>query len=242
MSGGSEQYWITSRGTVEAIARVDPGIAELTFARPTGIVLRGWPGAVHGRAWASCAVFEADLAAGLVPPDVKAVMYDPEGWDKTPLDERQDPVTFIRRFANLARERGFLTIVTPHQGLVEVPGSPFAPNGGETKEEAFLRSGITAEAARVADICETQPQRLQRDPAVYREFVQESAAQARGANPAVRFLSGLSTHPGYPATPKMLADAWHSVRDLVDGHYLSLGMRGRNPGAAAQFLRAIAAD
>ena len=237
MSGSAEQHWVTSHGTVRAIARVDPEVAEQTFARPTGIVLGGWPGAVHGRAWASCAEFEADLAAGRIPPDVRAVMYDPEGWEKTPVDERRDPVSFIHRFASLARERGFLTIVTPHQGLVEAPGSPFAPRGGETKEEAFVRSGITAEAARLADVCETQPQRLQRDPPAYREFVQETANQAREANPGVVFLSGLSTHPGYAATAEMLLAAWERVRDLVDGHYLSLGMRGRNPDVAARFLR-----
>jgi hypothetical protein len=35
----------------------------------------------------------------------------------------------------------------------------------------------------------------------------------------------------------MLLAAWESVRDLVDGHYLSLGMRRRNPDVAARFLR-----
>jgi hypothetical protein len=239
MSERAAQHWVTSHGTVGAIARADPQVAETIFARPTGIVLGGWPGAVHGRAWASCTAFEDDLAVGRIPPEVRAVMYDPEGWDRTPLAERQDPVTFVQRFATLARERGYLTIITPHQGLVEAPGSPFAPRRGESKEEAFLRSEITAEAARVADVCETQPQRLQRDPAAYREFVQESAAQARGANPTVVYLSGLSTHPGYPASAEMLFAAWERARDLVDGHYLSLGMRGRNPVAAARFLRLV---
>jgi hypothetical protein len=239
MSRGAGQYWVTSRGTVEAIARLDPEAAEATFARPTGIVLRGWPGAVHGRAWASCAAFEDDLAADRIAPEVHAVMFDPEGWEKTPPTERQDPVAFIHRFAKLARERGFFTIVTPHQGLVEVPGSPHAPGPGESKEQAYVRSGITAEAARFADACETQAQRLQRDPPAYREFVAETAVQARRANPEVVFLSGLSTHPGYPATAEMLFAAWESVRDLVDGHYLSLSMRRRNPDVAARFLSLV---
>jgi hypothetical protein len=237
VSASAGQHWVTSHGTVRAIARVDPEAAQQTFARPTGIVLGGWPGAVHGRAWASCAAFEDDLAASRIPPGVRAVMYDPEGWEKTPVAEQRDPVLFIHRFARLARDRGYVTIVTPHQGLVEAPGSPFAPRRGETKEDAFVRSGITSEAARFADVCETQPQRLQRDPAAYREFVRETAGQARRANLAVVFLSGLSTHPGYPATAEMLLAAWESVRDLVDGHYLSLGMRGWNPEVAARFLR-----
>jgi hypothetical protein len=237
MSGRVGQYWVTSHGTVAAIARKDPEAAEVTFAKPTGIVMGGWPGAVHGRAWASCAAFEDDLASGRIPPEVRAAMYDPEGWEKTPLDERQDPVTFMHRFAKPARERGFFTIVTPHQGLMEVPGGRHARGTDETKEQAYVRSGLAAEAAKFADMSETQSQRLQQDPAAYRRFVEETALQARAANPTVLFLSGLSTHPGYPATAEMLLAAWESVRDLVDGHYLSLGMRGRNPDEAARFLR-----
>ncbi len=238
MRGTAGQYWVTSRGTVQAIARVDPEAAEAAFARPTGIVLGGWPGGVHGRAWASCAEFEQDLMAGRIEPEVRAVMYDPEGWDKTPLAERQDPVTFIHRFARLARERGSFTIVTPHPGLVEVPGGAYSRGPEETKEQAYVRSGLAAEAARYADACETQAQRLQRDPPAYREFVTQTAAQARRANPTVVMLAGLSTHPGYPATAEMLHAAWESVRDIVDGHYLSLGFRRRwGPEIAARFLR-----
>jgi len=48
-------------------------------------------------------------------------------------------------------------------------------------------------------------------------------------------LSGLSTHPGYPATDAMLRHAWISVRDVVDGHYLSLA-RLRLPEVATAFL------
>jgi hypothetical protein len=194
---------------------------------------------MHGQSWASCAAFEADLAADRIPPDVRAVMYDLEGWEKTPLPERQDPVSFMHRFTMLARERDFFTIITPHQGLVAVPDAPHAPGPGESKEEAYLRSGIAAEAARFADMSETQAQRLQRDPDEYRRFVERAADQARQANPAALFLSGLSTHPGYPATVEMLLASWESVRDVVDGHYLSIRRRGQNPDVAVQFLRLV---
>ncbi len=39
----------------------------------------------------------------------------------------------------------------------------------------------------------------------------------------------------------MLHAAWESVRDLVDGHFLSLGIRRRNPEVAAGFLRLVSA-
>ena len=47
--------------------------------------------------------------------------------------------------------------------------------------------------------------------------VSATAARARDANPSVLVLSGLSTSPGFPATPEMLLDAWGSVADVVDG-------------------------
>jgi hypothetical protein len=50
-------------------------------------------------------------------------------------------------------------------------------------------------------------------------------------------MSGLSTSPGFRATPQMLLDAWSSVGDVADGHYLSLA-KGRYPEVMAAFLRA----
>ncbi|MGH2635195.1 MAG: hypothetical protein ACRDHU_03505 [Actinomycetota bacterium] len=79
---------------------------------------------------------------------------------------------------------------------------------------------------------------MQRDPAAYRAFVEATARLARDVNRDVQVLSGLSTHPGYPATAEMLKDAWASVRNVVDGHYLSLGRRLRHPDVAASFLSA----
>jgi hypothetical protein len=92
-------------------------------------------------------------------------------------------------------------------------------------------------SAAGADAVETQAQTLQRDPAAYRAFVGETARLARDIDPDVQVLSGLSTHPGYPATEQMLLDAWASVRDVVDGHYLSLA-RLRLAEVATSFLAA----
>src|SRR6266511_547062 len=233
------QRWVTSRGTISAIAALDPRVAAAVFGTPTAIALGGWPGSTHGMAWASQAKFAADLEAGVIPATVRAVMYDPEAWEATPLPERQDPVKYIEEFARLAHQHGYFVIVTPHPRLVEVPGGRCRMRASETMEAAYLRCGIAAEAARHADGYETQGQYLQRDPGRYQEFVSRTAAQAREANPDVVMLSGLSTHPGYPATPEMLHEAWQSVREVVDGHYLSLARR-RLPSVAATFLRRAA--
>jgi hypothetical protein len=128
-------------------------------------------------------------------------------------------------------------MITPHPGLLSVKGSALAREVDETEEAAYERSGITEAAARAADIIETQAQRLQNRPDAYRALVSATAARARAANLSVLVLSGLSTSPGFPATPPMLLDAWTSVA-VVDGHYLSLA-KGRYPEVMAAFLRSV---
>ncbi|HET8526720.1 MAG TPA: hypothetical protein VFM81_08800 [Actinomycetota bacterium] len=214
--------WVAVTGTIRAVAEIDPAVAERVFGTTETVALGGWPGATNGRAWGSFARFAADVASGTVPDDVRVVMYDPERWERTPIEERLDPIGSIEAFGRLARSKGYDVIVTPHANLVEVPGSPHAPGDDESREDAYLRSGIIEAAAANADAVETQAQRMQRDPRAYRAFVADTARVARSVNPKVEVLSGLSTHPGYPATAEMLTDAWRSVRDVVDGHYLSL--------------------
>jgi hypothetical protein len=206
------QEWITSAGTIGAIAAVDAAVARRIFGSTDAI---------------------AD--------DVTVVMYDPEGWDATPLPEKLDPARSIEAFCALARANGYSVVVTPHPNLVCVPGSPHEPRPGETRESAYLRSGIIEASAANSDVYETQAQKLQRDPVAYRAFIRDTVRRARAVNRDVRVLSGLSTHPGYAATPEMLRDAWSCVRDVVDGHYLSLA-KLRLPGVAALFLSMTLAD
>ena len=227
---------MTATGSINAIAAVDGGVADGVFGSADAVALGGWPGATHGRAWASYETFAQDVRSGAIPDDVTLVMYDPEAWDKTPLHERLDPVRYIEEFCALARRaNGFLVAVTPHPNLVCVPGSRHAQEPGESREDAYLRSGIVDVCAAGADVYETQAQRLQNEPDVYRAFVLETALLARSVNTNVRVLSGLSTHPGYPASAEMLEAAWRSVRDVVEGHYLSLAKR-RLVDVAASFL------
>ena len=227
--------WVTAAGTIRAIAEIDPDLAVRVFGSRDAIALGGWPGATTGRSWASSARYAEDVANGAIADDVGVAMYDPEHWDATPLGERLDPHASIEAFGALARSHGYAVLITPHPNLVSVPGSPHAPADGETRESAYLRSGIVEVAAANADVVETQAQTLQRDPDGYRAFVAETARLARSVNGDVQVLSGLSTHPGYPATSEMLMAAWASVREIVDGHYLSLA-RLRLPQVAATFL------
>jgi hypothetical protein len=227
--------WVTAAGTIRAIAQIDPDVAARIFGSHDAIALGGWPGATSGRSWASSARFAEDVANDTIPDDLQVAMYDPEHWDATPLDERLDPHTAIETFGSFARSKGYTVLITPHPNLVSAPGSPLAAKDAETRESAYLRSGIVEVAAANADVIETQAQTLQRDPDRYRAFVAETVRVARATKPDIQVLSGLSTNPGYPATVEMLRNAWISVRDVVDGHYLSLA-RLRLPEVATAFL------
>ena len=204
--------WVTAAGTIRAISEIDHDTAARIFGSRDAIALGGWPGATTGRSWASSVRFAEDLANGTIADDVEVAMYDPEHWDATPLDERLDPHASIRSFGELARSVGYTVLITPHPNLVSVPGSPHAPTDGETRESAYLRSGIVEVAAANADLIETQAQTLQREPDRYRAFVAETVRLARAVEPDVQVLSGLSTHPGYPAKVAMLRDAWVRAR------------------------------
>lgn len=223
---------------MEAIAAVDPQIAAAAFVSDHAIALGGRPGAITGRSWASCARFQADATGGAIGADVRVAMYDPERWRHTPAEEQRDPLGGMTRFGEIARRHGYVCMITPHPGLLSVSGSTLARDADDTEEAAYERSGIMEAAAREADIVETQVQRLQDRPDAYRGLVSATAAQARAVNPSVLVLSGLSTSPGFPATPQMLLDAWASVADFVDGHYLSLA-KGRYPEVMAAFLRSV---
>jgi hypothetical protein len=227
--------WVTAAGTIRAIAEIDPALAARIFGSRDAIALGGWPGATTGRSWASSARFAEDVANDTIPGDLQVAMYDPEHWDATPMAEQLDPHASIEIFGTLARSKGYTVLITPHPNLVSVPGSPFAPRDGETRESAYLRSGIVEVAAANADVIETQAQTLQGDPDRYRALVAETVRIARATKRDIQVLSGLSTHPGYPATVAMLRNAWMSVRDVVDGHYLSLA-RLRLPEVATAFL------
>lgn len=226
---------------MDMIAAVDPEVAEATFVSDHAIALGGRPGAVTGRSWASVASFEADLTSRSIDPEVRVAMYDPERWRHTPVEEQRDPFGAMERFGRLAQDRGYVRMITPHPGLVSVPDGPVVPAFGDTEEVAYERSGLTEAAARAADIVETQAQRLQGDPVAYRRFVEATAARARAVNPSVLVLSGLATSPGFAATPRMLLEAWESVADVVDGHYISLS-KARYPEVMAAFLRSVLAS
>jgi len=232
------QRWMATRTTVERLRAIDPAIAALYFDRRGSYVLGGGLDAATATdVWASERQFQHDLAAGAIDPSVRYVMYDPEWWTATPLEEQRHPVAAMQAFADAARSAGYGVIITPHPSLVEVSAADCMRGVTETMEAAFLRCGIEAAAARLSDVVEIQGQLLEADPAIYRSFVESETAQARLANPDVVVLAGLSTR--FATGPDTLLNAWDSVTDIVDGHYMAVP-EGIRPDIAVAFLQMLA--
>ena len=232
------QVWLITSGTGSRIAFDAPAIASTLLAPGRSIVL-GFPvggGAPTALSWASEAAFQLAIANKWIPPQVTTVMYDPENWPSTPRDERIDPVAAMNSFSASARALGYRVIITPHPSLVTVPGGRCTVRPGEPIEDAYVRCDIAGQAAKVADIVETQGQMLETDPGAYGRFVSATAAQARAANPHVLVLSGLSTN--FTDSPVALYRAWLSVRDVVDGHYLA-APHGLRQDVMIAFLRLL---
>ncbi|TMK12896.1 MAG: hypothetical protein E6G63_10840 [Actinobacteria bacterium] len=115
------QRWMATPTTVERLRAIDPAIATLYFDRRGSYVLGGGlEAATAAVGWADESQFERDLAAGAIRPDIRLVMYDPEGWPSTPLKEQRHPVAAMEAFAAAARSAGYGVIITPNPSLVDV--------------------------------------------------------------------------------------------------------------------------
>jgi hypothetical protein len=215
------------------VAEIEPRVANRFFNLPASYVIEGWPTfswfsrATPTGYWASARDFLR--AARRDDPgfrELGAALYDPEPWPATPRAEQQNPAGAMARFSKAARKAGLRVIVTPQPRLVAVEGAACGRSEGETVEDAFIRCGIMADAARVADVVEIQSQSLQSDPEAYREFTEEAARQAREANPKVLVISGLVVRSPEIEGPR---EAWLAVRDVVDGHYVSMDPADAEP-------------
>lgn len=231
-----EGTWVITQANAELLESLDSELTAAFFDGPQTIALGGYGDAVVAEGWASLAAFETDVELELISDGVTMVMYDPEAWDHTPLVEQLDPVAAMAEFAELARSEGYLVLMTPHPGLVSVPGAECAQLPGESVAAAFVRCGLPAAAALNADIVDLQLQALQQHPARYREWVTAAANQAREANPDVQILAHLTTR--LAPDPTVLYAAWRSVQPVVDGYYVGVP-GGARPRIAIGFLRMI---
>lgn len=230
------QIWVGTRINVDGIEQIDPQVTRPFFDVPGSYVVELWDvwpwasASLRTAYWSSEAEFEKDVRSqGGELPGVQAVLYDPEAWAATPLEEQQNPFAAMERFAALGHKLGLKVIITPGLTLPAAEAAVCPRREGESDVDAYLRCGIARDAGAVADVVEVQAQTLQGDPDAYLEFVKEAAQQARDANPDVAVLAGLRVR-----SEESVEDAertWAAAVGTVDGHYLAM-----NPADAAELL------
>lgn len=241
------RLWVVYAKWVDELDQADRALADRILRTDSSVLLGYGPGVNGGGplpatswVWASYKRFRQQIEdPGFAPflDHLRLVMYDPEAWSATPTNEQQHPVVYMQRFAHLAKRHGWQVLLTPNPNLMTVPGGDCVADTGESPTAAYARCNIAGSAAKPADIVETQAQGLESDPAAYSSFVQQTASQARLADPQVRVIAGLTTSQGAFA----MYAAWNSVRDVVDGYYLSIGSDPPQAGIALEFLRMLPA-
>ena len=168
---------------------------------------------------------EAALQQHTLAPEIKGVLYDYEKWVFTPIAEQRSPAGYVKRAADLVHSQGHRFLTSPSANLVKV----MAPDTGKSDAElfeAYLRLGIAADGARYADVYVAQGQRGLQDTDVFTNFIRQAADQARGANPDVEVIAGISTNPlGRRIVVDDLVRAINATRSIVDGYWMNIPTR-----------------
>ncbi|MFJ4655882.1 hypothetical protein ACIP5Y_31800 [Nocardia sp. NPDC088792] len=220
--------WLVSAGALKLLADAGMSQAELSadFDTPSTYLVAGTQGsddysnAVRTQTFTSVDALRSAVERGL-DPATQAVLYDNEAWPLTPTAEQQDPAAAETRAAAVAHAHHLLLIATPATDLTRI----LAP--GENSYDAYLRLGISAAAAKAADVIDIQAQGSEADTSRYADFVKQAAAAARTANPKVVVLAGISTNPsGQSVTADQVGAAIDATRSFVDGYWLNVPQAG----------------
>jgi hypothetical protein len=173
--------------------------------------------------YTSYAQFSSDIASGAIKYPYKWVMYDPEDWSQTPVNEQQNPVTYMKLFGQLAHAHGLKVIEAPAMDLCSVSGTSYPRLSGETCSQWYNRVNIAGAAATNGDIYVLQDESNTTNLSQYVSLYNSAAAQAHAANSGIAVYSEVSTANG---TAAQMTAAVESISP--DGMYVAA------PGATAQ--------
>jgi hypothetical protein len=164
----------------------------------------------------SYAQFASDIASHAIAPSYTWVMYDPEYWAATPLNEQQNPALYMQQFGQLAHANGLKVIEAPARDLAMVPGAACPQNRGESLDRWYLRCNIPGAAAAAGDVLVVQDQVNTTNLAEFDYLYSSSRAEAQAANPQVVTDAEVSSTYG---TASQIATAAKSAH--ADGIYIN---------------------
>ena len=237
LSGGAafaatKPAWFMTASNVQSLSQTDSATAKHFFNTPTafgaGASLVKTP-VQAGYAttpvlnYTSYAKFSSDVKSGAIKYSYKWVMYDPEDWSQTPVNEQQDPVKYMELFGQLAHAHGLKVVEAPAMDLCSVTGTNYPRLSGETCSQWYTRVNIAGAAATNGDIFVLQDESNTTNLSQYVSLYTSAAAQASAANSGVSVYSEVSTANG---TAAQMTAAAQSISP--DGMYVAA------PGATAQ--------
>ena len=167
--------------------------------------------------YTSYAQFQSDLTSGAITFPYKWVMYDPENWAATPVNEQQDPVKYMTLFGQLAHANGLKVIQGPALDLATVTGPVLPRETGESADQWFVRVNIAW--ARLPPRVTSSSSRTSRTPppaAILGTRTTPPRARRRPRTPALKVFSEVSTVNG---TAAQMATAAQSISP--DGYYVA---------------------
>lgn len=186
-------------------------------------------------AYTSYARFRRDALTGRIDPIVDTVMYNPEGWTRTPLAERRDPHRYIHLFIRLAHRAGFRVIVAPGRDLA-LTNHGCHKRRGEILDAAFLRCRYAADAVG-ADMILLNTAADELTTLTLQRYLTKAETQIRRSQPHVTLLGLISTQPPSetPAWPRGLVRATRIQLRILAG--LMLNLTPKTATLGADYLR-----
>jgi hypothetical protein len=227
--------WLGNSDIIRQIQAADPTAMPPAWSLGDPQLGAGASGTPVAR-YRSFAQFQADAAVktgylATISPSYKWVLYDPENWDDTPVEEQQDPWTWLPRFGQYAHARGYRVIAAPARDLGNVADSAMPKMSGEDLSAWYLQTELAYAAALHSDIVSIQSQADTLDIKAYQHLVEEARGEAKLANPYVKVFAGISTRYGTAAQMTAAAKSVH-----VDGFWLNVPGPDPDIGKAVEFL------
>lgn len=215
--------WMMGAGTLAGVVGQDPATASqisTPIAYGAGSSLTGNPilpgfAATPVLSLTSYADFSSDIRNGLIRFPYHWVMYDPEMWSQTPLNEQQDPVRYMTLFGQLARANGLKVIMAPAMDLGYVAGSVIPRLPGELITNWYVRA-LAGPAAAASNILDVQSESQTGNLSQFDWLFNNTAAKAQAVNPSGQVFAEVSTLNGNPG---QMAAAAQSVS--ADGYYVA---------------------
>ena len=224
-SAASGPGWLMGAGTLAGIATQDPSTASQLLNSPnaygTGSSLTADPiqsgfASTPVLSYSSYAQFASDIANGNISFPYQWVLYDPEEWSATPVNEQQNPIKYMTLFGQLAHANGLKVIMAPALDLAYVQGSVLPRLRGESGPAWYTRVNIAGAAAAAGDIVTVQNESQTTNLSAYDSMYNTAAGEARTANPNVQVFAEVSTLNG---TPQQMTTAAESI--TPDGFYVA---------------------